>query len=139
MAVHSRLLSQASLVALVGDRVRPSMAQQTDDLRNGPYCVYSLVGETPVDHLTGYCNLSNALIQVDVFANYYSEAKAVAKQVKAAFRSLRNTQIVSGAVTTDIRSASIVGVRETVDAATDASDDHVYRVSIDLSINYREN
>ena len=136
MAVRSRLLSQADLVALVGDRVRPSMAAQSDEL---PYCVYSLVSETPVDHLTGYANLSNALIQVDVFTHYYQEAKAVAKQVKAAFRALRNTQIVSGAVTTDIRSAAIVGSRESVDAANDASDEHVYRVSVDLSINYREN
>ena len=139
MAVHSRLLSQAALVALVGDRVRPAMAAQKDDLRQGPYCVYSLVSETPLDHLTGYANLTEALIQVDVFANYYSVAKAAAKEVKAAFRALRNTQIVSGAVTTDIRSATIVGVREAPEAAEDGSDEHVYRVSIDLGIFYREN
>ena len=136
MAFRGRLASTAAVRALVGDRIRHSMAAQVDAM---PYITYTMVSETPVDHLTGYANVSTALIQADAFARTPKQAVAVGRQIKAAWRNLRNTSIVTGDVTTDIRSASIAGARDTIEPAGDGSDEHIYRVSIDVNLNYREN
>ena len=138
-AIYTKLSATAGITQYVGMRIRPNGAEQADDWRVAPYLVYTTISEAPVDHLTGYCNLTSAVVQFDAFAASYLDAKAIAKALKAALRDLRNVTVTGAGITTDLRDVHIVGQRDLSEPAGDGSSQYVYRTSTDVSINYREN
>ena len=73
--VRDVLVADGSVTALVGQRVSPVTRAQDTTL---PCVVLTLVGLAPMNHLNGAPNLDANRVQVDVFAETYTSARAVA-------------------------------------------------------------
>lgn len=82
-AIYARLHAGAVL-ALVGDRIYPSVAKEGAAF---PMLVYSIVSAVPMMSLSGEDGLDNAIVQVDSIAETFTAAKALADAVRGLMTS----------------------------------------------------
>ncbi len=78
---YSALAANTALSALVAARIYPVIAQAQVAY---PYLVYSEVYNAPQNSLSGWSGCDNTRFQIDCWAKSYSNAHAVADQVRIA-------------------------------------------------------
>ena len=78
------LRAYAGLVALVGTRTYPSKAPQEVAK---PYCVFLKGGNKRVYSHQGFSGISQAVLEINCYAETHLQAKAVADQVTAAMEA----------------------------------------------------
>jgi hypothetical protein len=76
----ARLLGTSGVTALVGNRVSPGRRPQAGPL---PDIVLTTISGAPVYSDQGEHGLASARVQIDCWGRTYTEAKAVARAVKA--------------------------------------------------------
>jgi hypothetical protein len=129
-ALRARLIDDATMFGLVGNRIYPGRAPQKPTM---PYVVYhriSTVRSATLD--TGNTKVPEVRMQVDVIATTQSEVETILNQMRLVMDNFRGT---SSGVT-------VLGV--SVDDEQDqpefyeGSDTVFYHSSLDFSIIYRE-
>jgi hypothetical protein len=129
-ALRARLIDDATMFGLVGNRIYPGRAPQKPTM---PYIVYhriSTVRSATLD--TGNTKVPEVRMQVDVIATTQSEVETILNQMRLVMDNFRGT---SSGVT-------VLGV--SVDDEQDqpefyeGSDTVFYHSSLDFSIIYRE-
>lgn len=114
-AIRSRLLTSAALVALIGDRISPSLSSEIDDL---PRVVYTLIAADPQIHMGGASGLTFSRIQFDVFAATVESAWAVRDAIRDRIHGFRGT-ITDGA---ESRFFGVIYLEDEQDQPTDPTD-----------------
>lgn len=82
--VRAILVAESDVTDLVGQRVSPVIGDQDDVL---PYVALTRIALTPQNHLAGVPTLDAALVQLDIFAATYAEARAVATACRDALEA----------------------------------------------------
>lgn len=93
-AVYAKLVAYADLSTLVGDRVYPGQAPQSETM---PLVLYTEASQKAVMSLTGPVNLNSYSMHFDVYAESYSTAKAVYRALRACLVGF-NGSLEEGAV-----------------------------------------
>ena len=93
-----------------------------------PYVILQRIGGRAKYHMQGPSGLVSSRVQIDVYAEKYAEAKAIAAQVKA---------LVSGYSAGTIQAIFIDGERD-LPAADAGEVSSLFRKSIDISIHHGE-
>ena len=129
-ALRARLIDDATMSGLVGNRIYPGRAPQKPTM---PYIVYHRISTVRAATLdTGNAKVPEVRIQCDVIASTQSEVETVLSQMRIVMDNFRGT---SSGVT-------VLGV--SVDDEQDqpefyeGSDTVFYHSSLDFSIIYRE-
>ena len=129
-ALRARLIDDATMFGLVGNRIYPGRAPQKPTM---PYIVYHRISTVRAATLdTGNAKVPEVRIQCDVIASSQSEVETVLSQMRIVMDNFRGT---SSGVT-------VLGV--SVDDEQDqpefyeGSDTVFYHSSLDFSIIYRE-
>lgn len=129
-ALRARLIDDATMSGLVGNRIYPGRAPQKPTM---PYVVYHRISTVRAATLdTGNAKVPEVRIQCDVIASSQSEVETVLSQMRIVMDGFRGT---SSGVT-------VLGV--SVDDEQDqpeffeGSDTVFYHSSLDFSIIYRE-
>jgi hypothetical protein len=91
-ALRAVLVADATVAALVGQRVRAERAEE-DDVR--PFVVFTRTGTEPYTDITGLLLASQVSLDVQCWANTRTAADALADAVSAAVRAVP-TQTVQG-------------------------------------------
>jgi hypothetical protein len=82
--VRDILVADVSVTALVGQRISPTTRAQDTTL---PCVVLSLISVVPTNHLNGAPTLDANRVQLDVFAETYASARAVADACRASLET----------------------------------------------------
>lgn len=129
-ALRARLIADATMTGLVGNRIYPGRAPQKPTM---PYIVYHRISTVRAATLdTGNAKVPEVRIQCDVIASSQSEVETVLSRMRIVMDNFRGT---SSGVT-------VLGV--SVDDEQDqpefyeGSDTVFYHSSLDFSIIYRE-
>lgn len=129
-ALRARLIADATMAGLVGNRIYPGRAPQKPTM---PYIVYHRISTVRAATLdTGNAKVPEVRIQCDVIASSQSEVETVLSRMRVVMDNFRGT---SSGVT-------VLGV--SVDDEQDqpefyeGSDTVFYHSSLDFSIIYRE-
>jgi len=125
-ALVSLLSADATLVALVSDRIHADQAPQGSTL---PYLTYALIASPGHDHQAAAAAIANPTVQIDVWADSSTDRLAVEAAVVGALNGYSGT---CGSVS--IRRASRVGRRQSYERPQDGSEAGVYRSSLDFEI-----
>ena len=91
-AIYSRLTGYSALTNLVGTRIAPMEARNTWKL---PYVTYQIVSDPPTHAMIQDATIYNPLVQVDIWAETYSNVKSIAKQVETRLKDYGGTITVS--------------------------------------------
>ena len=73
-AIYARLMADTSITTLIGDRLYPAQGPQSTTL---PVVVYGQAYQKRVQSLTGYINLNQYTMRLDLWASTYKVAKTV--------------------------------------------------------------
>lgn len=92
IAVYALLSNVPAVQSAVGNRVWPRRAQAPS---KPPFVVYGFAGGTRWHSLTGPSGLTQARVQVDVYAAGYLEARTLAAAIHAALNGFRGEVPVS--------------------------------------------
>lgn len=84
-ATYTALSTYAGLAALVSTRIYPMVLPQDCPL---PAVTYQLISDIPEVNLDGDADLSQARIQVDVWATSFGSAATIAVQIMAAMKTI---------------------------------------------------
>ncbi|TCM56157.1 uncharacterized protein DUF3168 [Rhizobium sp. PP-F2F-G48] len=79
-ALIALLLAHAELVELVGTKVRPGRASQTDI---APFVVVQVIDKSRAYTMKGHSGLVRSRIQIDAYADSFAQAKAIARIIEA--------------------------------------------------------
>lgn len=123
--IYDRLAADATLAALVGNRIYPIRAPQEAVL---PLVVYQRIGGATVNGSTAVSGTSNPQFQIDCISGTYGDAKRVADAV----RSSLNKWFSSG--TTPELNLALQDERDDYTPPIDQSEEGVFRVMQDYSI-----
>lgn len=127
------LMDSTALNSAVGGRIRPVTASMADRM---PLIVYNRgITRRPI-HLLGDSALVFLMMQLDIFARSYSEAKTIAELVRNRVHGYIG-QITNGTETASCDMA-IDSERDDYVPPNDASDTGTFRVSIDIDISMSE-
>jgi hypothetical protein len=85
-AIYARLAGASPVTALVGTRIFPMVSQTPSQ---PPYVVYSTVGGTTWNSMSGQTGLAQSRVQVDAYATTYASAQAIAAAVRDALDGFR--------------------------------------------------
>jgi hypothetical protein len=91
-ALYSRLTSYTTLTNLVGTKIAPMEAPQTWQL---PYVTYQIVSDPPTHAMLRDATIYNPLVQIDAWAETYSNVREIAKQVELRLKDFGGTITVS--------------------------------------------
>ena len=116
-ALYTLLISNAQLVALVGQRIYPALAPQD---ASAPYIVWQRIATNPIQTLGEATGNQFDLIQLSCFALTYESADAVAQALVTA---------LDGRVVTTNDNATLQSRRESYEPAVD-----LYRSDCDFLI-----
>ena len=112
-SIYSFLSSVSALTTLTSTRIYPD--QQTQ--KNGytyPYVTYSMVSEIEVDTIKEQTNmLISSAYQFDVWAATRTSAKAVAKQIRKAFKDKKGVLGTNGVTVSAIEKINATSDLET--------------------------
>lgn len=128
-AVVAHLLAQPGFTALIGNRLYPMVIPQGGTL---PAVTYQRISSVRYSAMVQDTGVATVRLSFSCWATTYSQAKAVAKELRAALQRCTDT-IGSGANT-------VSGVASFVAAELDdfEPDTGRYRVMIDLEISHQE-
>lgn len=130
-AIFAILNGDADVSTLVDNRIRPEMAGQK---LARPYIVYTRISDVGVEsQADGGSNLSNARMQLDCYEDGYIKGQDLGNKVRKAMQGRIGT---FGGL--EICGTSIIDKRDLSAPPFDGSEDPHRRVSIDVSIWYRE-
>lgn len=79
--LKEQLQAYAPLTADVGTSINSVKSKQFGSY---PRVVYEVVADVPYNCLTGYSGLSNARVQMNVYAKTYEETKAIMRNIRKA-------------------------------------------------------
>lgn len=114
--IFTALDDHAGLTALIASRIYPIKAKQSPTY---PYVVYKGISDNQINTLSGGGGRANKRFQMDVYANTYSDVRAVADQVELAMST-----------------SSVINIMlSRIDVDFDADSDK-YRVILDFSVWY---
>lgn len=128
-AVTAHLLAQPGLTALIGNRLYPMVIPQTATL---PAVTYQRISSVRHSAMVADTGVATVRLSFNCWAAAYPQAKAVAKELRAALQRCADT-IGSGANT-------VSGVASFVVAEYDdyEPDTGRYRVMLDFEISHQE-
>lgn len=123
--LYTRLVGDAAVAALVGNRVYPRALPQLATL---PALRYTLVDrvEVLVKPLQPSLRVMRGRVQVDCYAQTYAAAKALAAAVKTLLYNWCDPD------------AGVIGVRVANESDLSGLDETVQRISLDALITYNE-
>jgi len=128
-SIRTLLLANTSVSALVSTRAYSDVLPQNAAM---PALTYSLIVESPNEHLGGIVDLSRATIQVDCFGITRSSANALADAVRIAIEMYRGT-----VGTQFINEINYTGARDGYDRSEAGTDQRRFIRSLDFDVNYR--
>lgn len=70
------LAADATVTSLVAQRISPVIGAQTI---TAPYVIVTVLSSDPINHLSGYSNLTGSRVLVSCYAETYAQALAVAQ------------------------------------------------------------
>ena len=112
-SIYSYLSSISAITNLTSTRIYPDQQVQ----KNGytyPYVTYSMVSEIEVDTIKEQDNmLISSAYQFDVWANTRTSAKAVAKQIRKAFKGFKGVLGTNGVTVSAIEKINAMSDIET--------------------------
>ena len=129
-ALRARLIDDATMFSLVGNRIYPGRAPQKPTM---PYIVYhriSTVRSATLD--TGNTKVPEVRMQVDVVASTQAEVETILNQMRLVMDNFRGTS--SGVVVLGVS----VSDEQDQPEFFEGSDTVFYHSSLDFSIIYRE-
>lgn len=129
-AVYSRLSSDTSLTALVGERIYPAVRPQDTTL---PAVTYYHSGSEREYGLTYSSGLVSAFVTIESWATTIASALAVAAAVRGAMDNYSGT---SGTVVVD--HVDLNGEQDVTESSADAEEFPVFGVSQDFNVWYQE-
>ncbi len=124
-AIYSRLSTHAGVSALVGSRIYPSLMPQNVTL---PALTYIKVAGPRVSAMSIDTGVARPRFQVSCWSQTYSQAKALAAQVRAALQRWRGTE--SGVV---IQASFMENEIDLYDNETE-----LHHVALDFEISHEE-
>lgn len=86
-AIYTVLTSDATLAALVSNRVYPATVPARASI---PYVVYTQVGNAPTDDKDGPSALDSVMIQVDAYASNKTDSVTITERVRVLLDRLNN-------------------------------------------------
>ncbi|CZT36138.1 tail completion protein gp17 [Rhizobium sp. 9140] len=115
-AIIALLLSDADLIEIVGGKVRPGRASQTD---LAPFVVVQVIDKNRSYTMKGHSGLVRSRVQIDGYADTYAQAKEVSRIIEARLNGYKDAAFKAifledhrdlpaadaGAVTTKFRSS----------------------------------
>jgi hypothetical protein len=127
------LMDSPTINGAVNGRIRPVTASMADKM---PFIVYNRgITRRPI-HLLGDSGLVFLMIQVDIFAKSYADAKNVAEAVRNRVHGYIGP-VTSGAESAQCNMA-ISAERDDYVPPNDASDTGTFRVSMDIDLSMPE-
>ena len=134
MAVRKLLVDDATVAALVSDRIGPQKASQRDAK---PYMVYRTISGVRTGHLTGTALCNKALIQIDGYADTEQEVVDMVSAVRKELDGrIRTTVTLSG--NSVIVSIFLQDERRRMVRSLDGSDDGEYGFQLDFLVMHQE-
>lgn len=91
-AIYSRLTGYTTLTGRVGTRIAPLEARSGWKL---PYITYQIISDPPTHAMIQDATIYNPLVQIDIWAETYSNVKSIAKQVETRLKDYGGTITVS--------------------------------------------
>lgn len=91
-AIYSRLTGDTDITSLVGTKIAPMEAPQNWSL---PYITYQIVSDPPTHAMIQDATIYNPLIQVDIWAEKYSNVKNIANKIESRLKDYGGTITVS--------------------------------------------
>jgi hypothetical protein len=132
--IYERLTTSSAVIALLGNRIEPSMSSEMTVL---PRVVYTrLSGQTEI-FLGGESGLGYYLIQYDVFAKTYAQMNACAEAIRNRLSGFRG-HIALNAIARMFFVVRLDATRDSYIAPVDGSDTPLYRRSMDFFIGSEE-
>lgn len=134
--IYTLLSTTAELTAQVGTRIFPDVAPQSDE--NGlptsfPYVVYTVVSDIPTDHMLADSGISEARVQIDVYALDSVTRGAIYNIIQAYADGLQCTFVNP----IQIDSVFLRENRRSKENAQNDSDCTIYRSMLEFSVWYR--
>jgi hypothetical protein len=77
--IYNRLVTDSTIVALVGDKIYPDITPQ--DVQY-PFVVYTIINSLPVDFKDGQSNLEEINVQLDVYTKSYDDTQDLANKIR---------------------------------------------------------
>lgn len=134
MACRKLLIDDAAVSALVGTRVRPQKASQTDSL---PYMIYRVVSGVRSGHFTGSALVNRSLVQIDGYARTEQESVNMVDAVRKELDGrIRTTVTLDGNNLTV--SIFLKDERDRLVQSLDGSDDGIYGFQLDFLVLHQE-
>lgn len=129
-ALISLLLADANVAAEIGTDIY--WVRSPQEISGRPYATLQVVSDPFNYNLCGPQDLRETGIQIDVWADSYSKAKAVSRAILGVLSGYRGQQ--GGA---NIQGTYIGGQRDLPDETT-GQESQLFRVSVDVNISWNE-
>ena len=134
-AIHQYLATRDGVTSLV-PAARIFRGRRTANTAL-PSITYWRISEVDENHQEAACGKAQARIQFDVWAATDSGAEAIWSALRTALHWMNNTSIGSGGDATWIDKIECENTMDIHEWPQDASDVHVYQISMDAMIVYR--
>lgn len=128
----------ASPTAGVGDRIYSGVAKYDDPY---PRLTFTVPTDQPNHHMTGASGLTEATVQIDVWALTSVSRRAIAKLVKNAMDGIIGGTMGTAPYNLSVDSVLLKSNRATEEkeiGTENASENAIHRMSMDFTIYYRE-
>lgn len=130
-AVPNMLLSNAAVVAIVGQRVKPVHEMQGQAL---PFVVFTVISVDRWESRDGLAGLAVGICQVDCYSDDYSESASLADAVKIAMA--HNTGTHNGEVVRAVK--NITGPEDIPATPGGGTEIPVYGKRLEFEVTYQE-
>ncbi len=129
-AVYNQLSNNATIVAVVGERIYPLSIPQGESL---PAIVYQVISEEHDNHVDGSGGLAHATVQISCYATSYAAARNLAETIRVAITGDRGTY-----ASIEVTGCLLESDLDIYHPPADASDVGVYQIANSYSYWYRE-
>ncbi|KQS86942.1 DUF3168 domain-containing protein [Rhizobium sp. Leaf383] len=124
-ALIALLLAHADLVDLVGMKVRPGRASQTD---LAPFIVVQVIDKNRAYTMKGHSGLVRSRMQIDAYADSYAQAKVIARIIEARLNGYKDAAF----------KAIFLEDHRDLPAADAGTVTTKFRTSLDITVHYGE-
>lgn len=132
-AMYGKLTADAGVSALIGTRIFPGQAPQSETL---PLVCYTEAAQKVVMSLTGPVNLNSYAMHFDCWGESYAEVKAVYQALRTCLSGYAG-DLESGAVR--VRGVFEEGGDDGAESPIHAEEDGLWRAGLDVSLWYSSN
>lgn len=134
VAIRHRLVTSPAVSALLGDRIEPSFSSEQTRL---PRAVYTRLISDHQHHMGGASGLVFVRVQIDIFADTFSEMEQIGEAVRNRLDGFRGN-ITVGADTVWLQQVHLEDARDQAVDPTDGSDRGIFRRLLDFRISAAE-